>query len=342
MSDREAGVCVIIAAFNAQKTISRAVGTALLQDGVREVIVADDCSQDDTARLAQAQDDGSGRLCVFTMPANAGPAAARNAALTRTHSPYLCMLDGDDYFLPERISRLLNAAAGVQWDMIADDILIVPEDRQQHEFSIVNPDPLGACRALGLESFVRGNISNVRRPRDELGFLKPIIKVEFLRRHGLRYDERFRLGEDYALYTRALIAGARFYLANTCGYIAVERDDSISSRHAAEDLKKIADFDKECLEVARLSNSERAALKAHYRGTIHKYNHRLVLDYKRDRGLLAALGLLARMPASISSIASETIRAKTMRALGQLGRGEVGRAHRFLVGMPDARILLDS
>ena len=64
-----------------------------------------------------------------------------------------------------------------------------------------------------------------------MGFLKPIIKREFLQSHALRYDETLRLGEDYALYTQALIAGARFCVVGARGYVAIQRGTSISARH---------------------------------------------------------------------------------------------------------------
>jgi succinoglycan biosynthesis protein ExoU len=128
MPINETDVCVIIAAFNAQETIGRAVKSALLQDYIREVFVVDDSSQDDTANRARAQDDGSGRLSVVTLAGNRGPAAARNAALQRSRSAYVCTLDSNDYLMPQRISRLVTAAGASTWDMIADNILIVSAD----------------------------------------------------------------------------------------------------------------------------------------------------------------------------------------------------------------------
>jgi succinoglycan biosynthesis protein ExoU len=338
MHINEPDVCVIIAAFNAQETIGRAVKSALLQDHVREVFVVDDASQDDTANRARAQDDGSGRLFVMTSADNRGPAAARNVALQHSHSAYVCTLDSDDYFRPQRISRLVTAADASTWDMIADDILIVPATQQHCEFSVTISGPPSLGVRLDLETFVRGNISHPRRPRGELGFLKPIIKRRFLNQHGLRFDERLRLGEDYALYTRALLAGARFHVANACGYVAIERNESISSLHSATDLDRIAAFDAECLTLGpRLTSKERAALTAHRTATLRKYNHRFVLDCKRERGLTAALVVLTMMPASIPYIASETVRAKTTRVSGD-NASKLG--FRFLMGTRKAQLSL--
>ncbi|WP_156031983.1 glycosyltransferase, partial [Shinella sp. DD12] len=49
---REETVCVIIAAKNAEKTIGKAVGSALAQPEVAEVVVVDDGSDDRTMAAA--------------------------------------------------------------------------------------------------------------------------------------------------------------------------------------------------------------------------------------------------------------------------------------------------
>ena len=58
-------VCVIIAARNAARTIPAAIASALREPEVAEVVVVDDASTDDTAQVARAADDGSGRLSVM-------------------------------------------------------------------------------------------------------------------------------------------------------------------------------------------------------------------------------------------------------------------------------------
>jgi succinoglycan biosynthesis protein ExoU len=335
------GVAVIVAAFNAQSTIRRAVRSALEQEHVCEVIVVDDASRDDTCAEARLEDDGSGRLAIIPLPENGGPSRARNIALDRSRAPYFCVLDSDDYFLSGRVASLLAADMG-PWDMLADDIVIVPEETNP-QFSIGSVDGPPVGIVLDLATFVDGNISHRTRLRGELGFLKPIIRREFLRRHGLRYDEQLRLGEDYALYTRALMAGARFCVVGARGYVATQRQGSISAQHSAQDLERMARFDARCLADARgLGIREQAALSAHRRATLHKVRYRSVLDTKKERGLLPALGMLFSHPASLPFIASETVSAKMGAArralrLGDAGHGDRGDQIRLLLGLPQAR-----
>ncbi|WP_170937248.1 MULTISPECIES: glycosyltransferase [Rhodomicrobium] len=331
------GICVVIAAFNAEATIAKAVRSALAQPPVAELFVVDDASGDATASAALSQDDGSGRLKLIRLTQNVGPAAARNMALGESSAPYFCVLDADDYMMAGRIARLM-ASAPAEWDLIADDIVIVPQ-RANHAFSVSRDGDTGA-RTLDLEAFVNGNISRPGRPRAELGFLKPIISRAFIDQHGLAYDEGLRLGEDYALYVQALLCGARFRLVSACGYVAVERHDSLSSRHSAEDLRRIAAFDDAILAThTGLAAPERRALLRHRAATEKKYLHGLMLDRKREKGLRAGLGVLAEHPGALPYILAETARAKRHAMIRRLrpGIGEAPPTPRFLVGFPNTR-----
>jgi succinoglycan biosynthesis protein ExoU len=261
---------------------------------------------------------------------------ARNIALQHCRAAHFCVLDADDYFLPGRITRLL-ASTGDDWDMLADDLILVAgefSDTELAEWCQARPSDAGL---LALETFVAGNISQPGNPRGELGFLKPIVKRAFIDKHGLRYDETLRLGEDYAFYTAALMAGARFRLVGACGYIAVERASSLSGRHTGLDLERLVTFDDHVLsQGAALSAQERAAVLAHRRATARKVDHRAILERKRQSGRLAALAMLVQMPSSAAYILAETVRAKTGALLGNAGAS--GKAN----GRGKARLLIGS
>ncbi|MDP4006253.1 glycosyltransferase [Methylobacterium sp. NEAU K] len=302
---------MIIAARNAEATIATAVASALRQPEVAEVIVVDDASEDRTSAAAEAAGDGSGRLKLLRLTRNAGPAAARNAALAAATSPLLCILDADDYFLDGRLGRLL--AAPRTWDLIADDIVMVRGSAAAAAAGLVTGP--GQPQRLSLAAFVSGNIGRAGAHRRELGFLKPIMRRAFLQRRGLRYNECLRLGEDYALYVEALAAGAVFVVTAPCGYVAIERSDSLSAQHRTEDLGAIVAFDEGMLARSGLEPGARHALRAHRDATMRKWQHRRVLDRRRTHGYAAALGELLHAPRAWRHIASETLKAKATRLL---------------------------
>lgn len=280
------GICVIVAAMNAQATVRRAVASALAESEVREVVVVDDASSDATAHEAWAADDGTGRLKVLRSPKNLGPAAARNLAISRSRAPLLAVLDADDVILPGRFAALADPAS--EWEMSADNLMFVSES-QAADFADLAAFPTGGvAQRMTFARFVAANLSKPGRPRGELGFLKPVMRRAFLARHGLAYDERLRLGEDFDLYARMLLAGARFRLVAACGYLAIERANSLSACHAAADLGALVEADDRML-AGPLASAERAILRRHRAQCARRWHHRHFLDAKRASGLMRAL-----------------------------------------------------
>jgi succinoglycan biosynthesis protein ExoU len=300
-------VGVIIAAKNAASTIVRAVVSALAEAEVAEVVVVDDGSTDDTAALAWAQDDGAGRLSLIRFARNLGPAAARNAALERIRSDFVCVLDADDLLRPGRTAALLAQIGDA--DAVADDLLLAREDEIDKPFDRLIGDRMVLPGELDLEGFVAANLATGPQRR-ELGFLKPLFRAAFLRDHALRYDERLRLGEDFVLYARALALGARIRLVPACGYVSVQRPDSLSHRHTAHDLETLAAGAQAILDLPGLSPRARDLLRRHVRQVRLKLDHRRLLEAKQGRDLRRMLGILTRTPATAPYVANCILRDK--------------------------------
>lgn len=279
-------VCVIVAAMNAETTVARAVASALAEPEVTEVVLIDDASRDGTAKAARSADDGTGRLRVLRAPRNLGPAAARNLGLANSSAPLVAVLDSDDMFLPGRFAAL--ADAGGDWDMSADNLMFIGE-KQAKEFAVLNTFVTnGIAEHINFSRFVAGNISQSGRLRGELGFLQPVVRRAFLKRHGLEYDGRMRLGEDFDLYARMLLAGARFRLVAACGYVAVERPNSLSAQHSAADLAALVAADDRML-AGSLKVPDREVLEVHRAQCAQRWHHRHFLDAKQRSGLVRAL-----------------------------------------------------
>lgn len=101
-------VSILIPAFNAQRWLGGAIGSALAQSWPRkEVIVVDDGSTDDT--LAVAQDFASRGVQVISQ-VNQGAAAARNTALRAAQGTYIQYLDADDLLHCDKIALQLRGA----------------------------------------------------------------------------------------------------------------------------------------------------------------------------------------------------------------------------------------
>jgi teichuronic acid biosynthesis glycosyltransferase TuaG len=92
-------VSVIVPVHNAASTVAetlRSVVDQTYRDW--EVVVTDDCSDDESASVAEAV---SPRIRVVRLESNRGPAQARNLAVEHATGELLAFLDADDLWLPE-------------------------------------------------------------------------------------------------------------------------------------------------------------------------------------------------------------------------------------------------
>ncbi|WP_315702029.1 MULTISPECIES: glycosyltransferase family 2 protein [unclassified Bradyrhizobium] len=311
-----ASVDVIIAVWNNAGTIARAVRSALAAPEVNRVIVVDDRSTDDTAAVVAALIDEFGaRLHLERMERNGGPAAARNRALALSDAPWVTILDGDDYFAPDRLRGLLSVSDGA--DLVADDLLQVREGAET-----ANGSPLlglDQTVTLDLATFVAGNISQAGRLRKEYGFLKPMLRRAFLVQHGLRYDEELRLGEDFALYARALAAGAVFRVIPSATYVSVVRAGSLSGNHTKRDLERLRDSDKSLLRLTTLTADERRLIRQHYESIDARVQWLNVIDAVKARDVGAFLAPFLIRWSTCSFLVSRLLEQVVLRSRRLLG-----------------------
>lgn len=325
-------ICVIIAVKNAAETIGIAIQSALNEDRVSEVVVVDDGSTDGTADVARRADDKSGRLTVVSFEKNRGPSAARNHAIAISRAPLIGILDADDFFFPGRFAPMLEEDG---WDLIADNIAFIYEPSGP-----VRPERFETrARTMSLVEFVEGNISKRGVKRGETGFLKPVMSRAFLDAHGLRYDENMRFGEDYDFYARALAKGARYKVIEHCGYGAIVRQDSLSSRHHTDDLRKFYEADDALLADPALGEEERAVIVRHRDHTRDRYELRAFLDIKSQAGNGAAIRHLLSRPQVLPAVATGIFLDKLdlLRAKSSKPQAQPAGMRYLLPGIPAAQ-----
>ena len=105
-------VSIIVPAYKAARFIDDTVQSVLSQTyGDWEMLVADDCSPDDTRARVAAWSQRDARIRLIALERNGGPAAARNAAIAQAQGRWLAFLDSDDMWLPVKLERCLAHAA---------------------------------------------------------------------------------------------------------------------------------------------------------------------------------------------------------------------------------------
>ena len=100
-------VAVIIAVYNGEECVARAIDSVLAQQFESfEVIVVDDASRDATPRVLAGY---GGRIKYFRNKENQGLAAARNFGVDHTGGEFVAFLDADDVWLQGRLAKTMEA-----------------------------------------------------------------------------------------------------------------------------------------------------------------------------------------------------------------------------------------
>ncbi|WP_299567685.1 glycosyltransferase family 2 protein [uncultured Sulfitobacter sp.] len=319
MDEPPAVATIVIAAFNAAHTIRAAIDSALAQTAPVEIVVVDDASQDHTAEIVDAIAKTVPNLRLLRQDHNAGPAAARNRAIAHSTAPWVAVLDADDVMAPNRIATLAAQATSENLDFLADDIEKGDPGSDPGSRTRLWSDTTIGLQRIEAAAFIRANLASGCGERREMGFLKPLMRRAFLDRHGLRYGP-LRLGEDYDLYARALILGARFGLCDPCGYLAVVREESLSGSHPTFVHADLMAADDRMLAMPGLSPQTRRALSDHRLEHHKKWVWRRLIDAVRERRPVAALGCF-HAPLPVAADLSRNLGAETLRRLGHRLRG---------------------
>ena len=109
-----AQISVMMAAYNAESYIARALDSILAQTFTDfDVIVVDDGSKDATGAIADAYAARDSRIHVLHQP-NSGVCVTRNNCIDWTYrcsdSQWILFADSDDWMHPEMLERMLRAA----------------------------------------------------------------------------------------------------------------------------------------------------------------------------------------------------------------------------------------
>ena len=128
------GVTFVMPAYNAALYIEKAIDS-IIQQTVKEweLIIVDDCSDDDTLQIAQRYARHDGRIRVLSMDSPSGAAyQPRKKAIMSANTEYVAPLDADDWVGPDYLASLLGLGSKWGADIVFPTMYSVTADGIEH------------------------------------------------------------------------------------------------------------------------------------------------------------------------------------------------------------------
>lgn len=114
--NRKSGlVSVVVPVYNAQRFIVETIRHVQAQTYTEwELVLVDDCSTDNSRELIVGESERDKRIRLVRQEENGGAARARNRGIKEACGQYICFLDADDIWMPDKLSEELAYLRTIQ------------------------------------------------------------------------------------------------------------------------------------------------------------------------------------------------------------------------------------
>lgn len=183
-------ISIIMAAYNAEKTIRQAVDSVLSQTyGNFELIIANDCSQDSTLSIIEDYARRDSRVKVINNPVNMGVSRSRHHCLVQADSPWIAVLDSDDAWTSDKLEKQTELQAETNASVLFTGSRFMDDNGNQLDWVMHIPKTVNYRRLL------RQNI---------LSNSSSLCRKELFEKYYVVNDN---IHEDFALWLNILKSG---------------------------------------------------------------------------------------------------------------------------------------
>lgn len=186
---------IIIPTFNSYEKLLRAIESIKSQAFTDfEVIIVDDGSTDGTQ--VKIQDSIHEKIHYFYKE-NGGPASARNLGIKEASGEYICFLDADDEFMPEKLLEYYTASQNGEVFLFSDAEYFNEKTKSSTLFSSKEQMRYGNCfKSLMENNFIVASTVCVKKSILELtSHFNEALKIKFVE----DYDLWLKIAQKYPL-----------------------------------------------------------------------------------------------------------------------------------------------
>jgi glycosyltransferase involved in cell wall biosynthesis len=250
-------ISVVIPTYNRARSIRRAIAGVLAQTYRDiEVIVVDDCSTDESARIIEGLAEADSRVRLIRHETNGGAARARTTGVRAASGALIAFQDSDDNWLPDKLEaqmRLFVSLPEAYVAVFCPEIIYGRDGEGRHKRygprrAACVPGPGIAIESGDLSGhFLRANIATLQSML--------IKKAAFDAAGG--FDLRLRNNEDWDFNLRLSRQGPIGF-DETSLLVVFDSPDGISKNRRSSVSSQVRIFSK-----LRRTNADRAALAQH-------------------------------------------------------------------------------
>ena len=133
-------ISIIMAAYNAEKTIEQAINSVLSQTYPDfELLVVNDCSTDKTAMLAEAIVKKDDWVRLISNEKNSGVSYTRKHGLEEASGEWVAILDSDDAWAPEKLEKQINLQKKTNADLLFTGSAFMDADGKPIDWYLAAP-----------------------------------------------------------------------------------------------------------------------------------------------------------------------------------------------------------
>lgn len=204
-------ISVIMPIYNVEEFLEEAIKSVLhqtMKSEEIEIILIDDCSTDNSGRIAEEYAQKYENIYYYKLAQNSGMAGKpRNVGIEKANGKYIMFLDPDDYYLPDTCEKMYKCIETQNVEFATSNLKDV--DVAGNDLNHIHID---------LEKYPSQKI-NINNAKQALKMLKhscptKIIKKEFLIKNNIRFLEGVPAEDAYFTSKMFLIAKETFYQAD--------------------------------------------------------------------------------------------------------------------------------